>query len=197
VLPGLEGDQDRIMPMLSRHVTRLAGMPWLGGVILAAPFSAVMSTVSGFLLMISSAFVRDLYQGSINPHVSEGVAKWLSFFATAAVGVVATVLALIIFTGTGISSCFLFPVMLMLYWPRLNRAGFIGGMLGGFVTHSALYLLGYFLNGSLERPYRPLGFDPYVGSMVMSLVLSVVLTWSAPGPPAEVVRRFFMVRRAK
>jgi sodium/pantothenate symporter len=204
ILPGLEGDQDRIMPMLSRHVTRLAGLPWLGGVILAAPFSAVMSTVSGFLLMISSAFVRDLYQGSINPLISEAKAKWLSFFATAAVGAIATGLALyppqflqtlIIFTGTGISSCFLFPVMLMLYWPRMNRIGFIGGMLGGFVTHSALYLLGYYFNGSLEKPVRPLGFDPSIASMMISLVVGYLATYAAPAPPKELVRKFFMVRK--
>lgn len=204
VLPGLEGDQDRIMPMLSRHVTRLAGLPWLGGVILAAPFSAVMSTVSGFLLMISSAFVRDLYQGSINPNISEASAKWLSFFATAAVGAIATALALyppqflqtlIIFTGTGISSCFLFPVMLMLYWPRMNRLGFIGGMLGGFVTHSVLYLCGYYFNGSLEKPIRPLGFDPSIASMMLSLLLSGMMTYLAPAPSEEIVRKFFMVRK--
>jgi sodium/pantothenate symporter len=204
VLPGLEGDPDRVMPELSRHVTRAAAMPWLGGVILAAPFSAIMSTVSGFLLMISSAFVRDLYQGSINPHVSEANAKWLAFFATAMVGVIATALALyppqflqtlIIFTGTGISSCFLFPVMLMLYWPRFNRAGFIGGMLGGFLTHTALYLAGMVLNGSLDKPIRPLGFDPSIGSMAVSLLASFVMTWFAPAPPVELVRRFFMVRK--
>lgn len=206
VLPGYEGDQDRAMPVLARHVTRAAQMPWLGGMILAAPFSAIMSTVSGFLLMISSAFVRDLYQGSINPHVSEAKAKWLAFFATAAVGLIATVLALyppqflqtlIIFTGTGISSCFLFPVMLMLYWPRFHKAGFIGGMFGGFVTHSALYLAGMIFNGTLEKPIRPLGFDPYVASMAMSLLMSVVMTWMSAPPPEDVVRRFFMVRNDK
>lgn len=204
VLPGYEGDQDRAMPVLAREVTRTAHMSWLGGVILAAPFSAIMSTVSGFLLMISSAFVRDLYQGSINPNVSEATAKWLAFFATAAVGLIATVLALyppqflqtlIIFTGTGISSCFLFPVMLMLYWPRFHKAGFIGGMLGGFLTHSALYLGGMAINGSLDKPIRPLGFDPYVGSMAMSLLVCVVATWLSAPPSEEVVRRFFMVRK--
>ena len=41
--------------------------------------------------------------------------------------------------------------MLMLYWPRFHKAGFIGGMLGGFVTHSALYLAGMVINGTLRR----------------------------------------------
>lgn len=205
VLPGYEGDQDRAMPVLARHVTRAAQMAWLGGVILAAPFSAIMSTVSGFLLMISSAFVRDLYQGSIDPHVSEAKAKWLAFFATAAVGLIATVLALyppqflqtlIIFTGTGISSCFLFPVAFMLYWPRFHKAGFISGMLGGFLTHSALYLAGMVISGTLEKPIRPLGFDPYVTSMAMSLLASIAATWLSAPPPEDVVRRFFMVRKS-
>jgi sodium/pantothenate symporter len=200
VLPGLEGEPDRIMPMLSRQVTKQAGMPWLGGFILAAPFSAVMSTVSGFLLMISSAVVRDLYQGAVNPNLSQAKAKWMSFLSTTLIGTAATLVALyppqflqtlIIFTGAGISSCFLFPVLLMLYWPRFNWLGFLSGMLGGFFTHAALYLL----FGKLERPYRPLGFDPYVASMAISLLASFAVTWLAPPPSQALVRKFFMVRQ--
>lgn len=38
------------------------------GLILAVPFGAVMATVSSYLVVLSSAVVRDLYQRFVNPH---------------------------------------------------------------------------------------------------------------------------------
>ena len=60
---------------LAEQVTRVAGTPWLAGLLVAAPFAAVMSSVDSFLLMISSALVRDIYQRNINPRASEQAMK--------------------------------------------------------------------------------------------------------------------------
>ena len=49
---------DRIMPAMAFLLTENAGIPWLAGLIIAAPFAAAMSTVDSFMLMISSSFVR-------------------------------------------------------------------------------------------------------------------------------------------
>ena len=61
LLPGMEAESDRIMPAMVVFLTENAGIAWLGGLLVAAPFAAVMSTVDSFLLMISSALVRDVY----------------------------------------------------------------------------------------------------------------------------------------
>ena len=53
------------------QLPKLPWLPWLAGLLVAAPFAAVMSTVDSFLLMISSAIVRDVYQRDINPAASE------------------------------------------------------------------------------------------------------------------------------
>ena len=53
---------------MKKSLTRAAGWPWLAGLLLAAPFAAVMSTCDSFLLMVSSAVVRDVYQRNINPN---------------------------------------------------------------------------------------------------------------------------------
>ena len=67
LLPEWDIDPDRIMPVTARALTTAAGHPWLAGLLVAAPFAAVMSTVDSFLLMISSALVRDVYQRNLNP----------------------------------------------------------------------------------------------------------------------------------
>lgn len=67
LMPGMETEPDRIMPVIVVFITENAGLAWLGGLLVAAPFAAVMSTVDSFLLMISSALVRDVYQRNINP----------------------------------------------------------------------------------------------------------------------------------
>ncbi len=150
---GSEGEPDSIMPAMARHVTRpLAGGSFVAGLLLAAPYAAIMSTVAAFLLMISSSLVRDLYQRTISPNVSPKVVKTSSYVVTGLVGVVVLVGALnppgflqyiIVFTGSGQGCSFLVPVCLGLYWPRATRAGMLAGMLGGFLTLFTLYALGW------------------------------------------------------
>lgn len=145
---GSEGEPDSIMPAMARHLAP----PLVAGLLLAAPYAAIMSTVAAFLLMISSSLVRDLYQRSINPDVSPRVIKGASYAVTALVGVVVMVGALnppgflqyiIVFTGSGMSCAFLFPMVLSLYWRRATAPGVLSGMLGGFLVILGLYALGW------------------------------------------------------
>ncbi|MEZ6107403.1 MAG: hypothetical protein R3B96_15105 [Pirellulaceae bacterium] len=94
LLPGWEVESDRIMPEVASHVTALAGVPWLAGLLLAAPFAAVMSTMDSFLLVNASAITRDLYHRNINRRASEQRLKTISIGSTIVIGVVAMVLAL-------------------------------------------------------------------------------------------------------
>ena len=89
LLPGMEIDSDRIMPELAATVTGNAGVPWLAGLLLAAPFAAVMSSVDSFLLMVSSSVVRDIYQNRVNPNAKEARLKKLSYIVTVVVGMLA------------------------------------------------------------------------------------------------------------
>ena len=93
LMPGWETDSDRIMPEMASLLTQLIEMPWLAGVLVAAPFAAVMSTMDSFLLMISSSFVRDIYQRR-HPEVSESKIKRITYVTTIVVGVGAMVAAI-------------------------------------------------------------------------------------------------------
>jgi Na+/proline symporter len=191
----------------------------VAGLLLAAPYAAIMSTVAAFLLMISSSLVRDLYQRTINPNVSPRAIKAASYLATGLVGVVVMVGALnppgflqyiIVFTGTGQGCSFLAPMFLALYWRRATRQGMLAGMLGGFAVVLGLYalgwldsanwpafesMLGWFPGWGESRPdkFAPLyagGVDPLVWGLLMSVGLSVGVSL-ATRPEPELVRKYF------
>lgn len=200
LLPGMEGQSDRIMPAMAVFLTENIGMGWLAGLLVAAPFAAVMSTVDSFLLLISSAWVRDVYQRNINPEASEKTIKYLSYLATFVVGTAAMVVAInppkflqdiIVYVGSGLAASFLAPIVYGLYWRRINAPGAMGAMLGGFLIHLAMYVTGYFVNGSFFDPYKLFNFDPIIIGLFVSFVAGFVVTKLTAPPPKELVHKFF------
>jgi SSS family solute:Na+ symporter/sodium/pantothenate symporter len=210
---GSRGEPDSIMPAMIRHLAH----PLVAGFLLAAPFAAIMSPVSAYLLMISSSLVRDLYQRTLNPHASPRTLKRLSYAVTALVGLVAMLAALnppefiqyvIVFTGSGLGCAFLIPMFVSLYWRRATRQGVLAGMLGGFAAVFSLYLLGWiestgWFGGALAwlpgwgaaraSRFLPLyvgGVDPLVWGLVASLGLSVGVSL-ATRPDEELVKKYF------
>ena len=168
------------MPELAATVTSNAGVPWLAGLLLAAPFAAVMSSVDSFLLMVSSSVVRDIYQNRINKNASENQLKKLSYLVTAVVGILAMLAVLnppeylqdlIVFATSGLAGCFLMPMLLGLYWPKMNSQGAISGMLGGLGSHLLLYIIGYITNGKFSA-YHFLEFNPFIWSILISGLMS-------------------------
>ena len=135
------------MPSL---VIKLAN-PYVAGLILAAPYGAVLSTVSGWLLIVSSGLVRDLYQRFLRPTASEREIAWASYSTTVAIGLVVAVVALnppkylqliVVFSSTGMAAAFLMPALLGSFWRRTTAAGAIAAMVAGTAVTLGLYLLG-------------------------------------------------------
>ncbi len=207
ILPALS-NPDEVMPRL---VVKLAN-PYLAGLILAAPYGAVMSTVSGFLLIVASGLVRDIYQRFLRPHATEREISVASYGATVAVGLAATLLALnppqylqslIIFAGAGMASAFLVPALLGAFWRRASAPGAMAAMAAGTSTTLFLYLLGRFGPSALGlgrllgpnpeigapstlRPYYLAGVDPCVWGLVASLTAGIVVSLlTTPPDPAR------------
>ncbi|MCA8997496.1 MAG: hypothetical protein KDA80_10925 [Planctomycetaceae bacterium] len=200
LLPGMENEADKIMPALAVTVTENAGHGWLAGFLIAAPFAAVMSTVDSYLLVISSAVVRDVYQRNVDPDATEKTIKRLSYATTLIVGSVALAFAInpprflqdiIVYVGSGLAACFLVPVVAALYWPRANLLGCLGAMLGGFGMHLLMHLIGWQVYGEFTRPYDLFGFSPVIVGLGSSLIALIILTPLAPPPREELVRRYF------
>ena len=202
ILPDL-ANTDEVMPRL---VIALAN-PYVAGLILAAPYGAVMSTVSGFLLIVASGLVRDIYQRFLRPAASEREIEWASYGATIAVGLVVAVLALrppqylqliIVFSSAGMASAFLMPALLGAFWRRATHQGAIAAMATGATATLGLYLYGLVLGwggydpkigagGKAFVPYYWFGIDPCVWGMTSSLIAGVVVSLLTPPPdPARV-----------
>ena len=190
LLPGMEIDPDRTMPQLAATLTSGAGVPWLAGLLLAAPFAAVMSSVDSFLLVASSSLVRDLYQRFINPDASDRKLKRMSYATTTLVGVAAFLASIhpaerlqdiIVFASGGVAACFLVPMIAALYWKRVTALGVIAGMLGGCLTHFALYL-----NDS-----QPLGLGTFIWDQFGSALALVSVSLLTVRPEADLVKKYF------
>lgn len=198
-LPGRELTSNRIMPEFAAFLTAAADVPWLAGLVVAAPFAAVMSSVDSFLLMFSSGIVRDVYQEHINPDASDRTIRRLTYTSTAVVGVAATVAAinppeflqtLIVFATSGLAVGFLVPMALSIYWPRMNVAGVISGMSGGCLVLLALYVANLAETGNLG-PYQLLGFHPFLWGLIASAVFAVAGALVTAPPDQRLVERFF------
>jgi len=198
-LPGMEIEADRIMPAMAVYLTAAAGVPWLAGLVVAAAFAAVMSTVDSFLLLISSAVVRDVYQRHLDPTAKEERLRRLTYVVTLVIGVAAVLGALnppeylqylIIYAGGGIGVVLLVPMGLGLYWRRFNGPGAVAAMLGGFATHLTLYLVGFMIYGRFH-PVRLWNFDPVIPALAVSLALGLLVTWLAPPTARAVLDRLF------
>jgi SSS family solute:Na+ symporter/sodium/pantothenate symporter len=205
-------EPDNIMPAMALALTE--EWPLVGGLILAAPYAAAMSAVAGFLLLMSSSLVRDIYQRNINPTVSPRVLRWISYGTTAVVGVIVTAGALrpprflqyiIVFTGAGMGCTFLAPTVLALYWRRATRAGALAALLAGFSTVLALYVLGWQgvgkegMSGAAAEPFAPLylfGLDPLLYGLAASFGLGIVVSLFSPPLPADTVDYYFLEAEA-
>src|SRR5262249_3664385 len=155
------------------------------------------SAVAGFLLLMSSSLVRDIYQRNINPDVSPRVVKIVSYATTAVVGIIVTLGALrpphflqyiIVFTGAGMASTFLAPVVLGRYWRRATYAGALAALLGGFFAVLTLYVLGWMQVGKPSHAehiaifFAPLGSD---GPLSSATFACAVRTFARVGPATE------------
>jgi len=199
-------DSDKAMVLVATRVVSEMGLGYqiLAAIFVAAPFAAVMSTVDSFLLMISSSFVRDIYQRTFNPNVTERVVKWASYTTTAVVGTIVTVIAMkppdflqfiIVFTGGGFACTFLFPTLLGIYWKGMTRQGALASMIGGFFIIVGLFSLGYVL------PYFGIdmaggrinlfGFHPVFWGLFGSCLLAIVVSKLTGPAPEHLVRRYF------
>jgi len=202
-------ESDSIMPVMALRVTE--DMPLLGGLILAAPYAAAMSAVAGFLLLMSSSLVRDIYQRNINPDISAGTVKKISYGTTAVVGIIVTLAAfhppqflqyLIIFTGAGMACTFLAPTVFALYWKRATRAGALTGLVSGFATVAILYVLGWMgigkegQTGPAAEPFSPVylfNLDPVLYGLAVSFVLGIIVSLVTKPLPQAHVDRYFLV----
>jgi SSS family solute:Na+ symporter/sodium/pantothenate symporter len=186
----------------------LPGGSFLAGLILAAPFGAVMATVSTYLVVIASGLVHDVYQRFVHPHASERQLRLLTYSVTIGIGAVAIAAnisppqylqALVVFSGTCTASAFLVPAIMAAYWRRATAPGAQAAMLSGAVTVFALYLAGWQGEdpmigvASRFRPFFLGGLDPIVWGIAASTLAGILVSLVTTPPDSQLVSRLFDV----
>ncbi len=199
ILPGMEIYPDRVMPEMATTLTANAGMPWLAGLLVAAPFAAVMSSVDSFLLLVSSGVVRDIYQQVIRPDATEKQIKKLTYLVTVVVGILGMIAVLhpplflqhlIVFASAGLGACFLMPMAFALYSRNTTAPAIIAGMISGGGTVLVLYLIGMIKTGKFGE-YLLLGMHPFIWAILISGLLIFLISRQGTPPKESLRQRFF------
>jgi sodium/pantothenate symporter len=192
---------DEIIPRLAIWSTReWNGGSLVSGLILAAPFGAVMATVSTYLVVIASGAVRDVYQRFVRPHAGDSEIRQVTYVVMILFGLIGVVSniqpvnflqTLIVFSATATASTFVAPALMLAFWRRATAAGSAVAMLAGAGTILALFIVGSIASGTAFQAYMLLGMEPIVWGLAVSAVTGVVVSLCTSPPPAALVSRLF------
>jgi sodium/proline symporter len=117
--------------------------PVIAGLCIAAILAAIMSTASAQLLVSSSAFAEDFYKGVLRRNADPRESLWAGRAGVLGIALVALwlardpesrVLELVAWAWAGFGAAFGPAVILSLYWPRINRAAALAGIIVGGTT---------------------------------------------------------------
>ena len=163
--------------------------PIVGSLIILAILSAIMSTVSGIMMVSASAFSHDFYATMIKPNASDREKMKVNRIAVLVLGIIPIFLALrqldivqfiVILQASLTASFFFATVILGLNWKRGTGTGAIVSMLGGFFTALFWYLAG-----------KPFGLNEVIPGVFVSLVLFIVVSLVTKPVPKEALQPFF------
>lgn len=208
LIPNLE-TPDQIIPRLALLTTAdWPGGSIIAGLILAAPFGAVMSTVSSYLVVLSSGAVRDIYQRFLRPRASRDelrLAAWITMILAGVISVAVMwtppdfLQVFIVFSTSGAAATFLVPALMACYWRRATTAGVLAGMLSGAAAVLLLYLAGIFQLVSPQaigavsgfRPWFLLGLDPLIWGLLTSGLSAVSVSLCTTPLDPQLISRLF------
>lgn len=145
------GGVDNIIP-----TTIVMAMPIeLVGLAIIGPLAASISTISGLLIVASSAIIKDVYlhwADKNNRVVTPARIKILSMATTAIIGGAVFVIALTppsliwlinMFAFGGLETAFFWTLLLGLFWKRANKLGAMLSMTGGTIVYCATQAAGF------------------------------------------------------
>ncbi|QYJ87462.1 sodium/proline symporter PutP [Shewanella mesophila] len=117
--------------------------PWIGGLLIAAILSAIMSTIDSQLLVCSSVITEDFYKKWLRPTASSKELMLVGRIGVLAIalisGIIAlnpesSVLGLVSYAWAGFGAAFGPVVLLSLFWKHYSRNGAVATILIGALT---------------------------------------------------------------
>lgn len=214
IMPNL-AKSDEVVPRMALFLTKeYFGGSFISGLILAAPFGAVMATVSCYLVVIASGIVRDVYQRFINPEATDHEIRRMTHIVMIVVGAVALLAnlnppnylqALVVFCTSGQTGAFFAPLVMACFWRRATKQGMLAAMVVGSLTILTLYSTGWIRSwygypdpgigqATNFSPYFLFGLEPIVWGILASGVTGVVTSLLTPPPDEKLVAKMFGVQ---
>ncbi|HPT31348.1 MAG TPA: sodium/proline symporter [Prolixibacteraceae bacterium] len=171
----IAADAEKIMPVMV--VTLLN--PLLAGILLSGAVSAMMSTASSQLIVVSSSMTEDLYLNVKRTAISERKMLLLNKLLTLMVGLVAFILALtmedtvyglVSYAWSGIGASFGPAIILLLFWKKFSIAGVYASLITG--TLSAVIWKTWLA--------EPTGISERLGSYLLAICMAVIFSFLFP-----------------
>jgi sodium/proline symporter len=169
------GDAEKIMPAMVMTLLN----PILAGILLSGAVSAMMSTASSQLMVVSSSMTEDFYVHVTKRKIEERRMLLLNKILTLAVGLVGFLLAIVMedtvyglvsYAWSGIGASFGPAVVLLLFWKKLSRAGVFASLITG--TLSAVIWKTWLL--------EPTGISERLASYLLALFMAVFFSLIFP-----------------
>ena len=168
-------DAEKIMPVMVMTLLN----PILAGILLSGAVSAMMSTASSQLMVVSSSMTEDFYLHITKKKIQERRMLFLNKILTLAVGVVGfllaitmedTVYGLVSYAWSGIGASFGPAIVLLIFWKGLSRAGVFAGLITG--TISAVVWKTWLL--------EPTGISERLASYLLAFTMAVIFSLILP-----------------
>ena len=185
------------------------------GFAIIGPLAASISTISGLLIVASSAIIKDIYlhaKKTKGEKVSDKKLRLLSMAATGIIGVLVFFIAVTppsliwiinMFAFGGLETAFFWVLLLGLFWRKANKAGAILAMAGGTFIY-ILPMLGKILllltsadwatSLAAALNWSPFGLHRIVLGLTVSLVCFIVGAYKGKPTSEETLALFFPSR---
>ncbi|ABV87928.1 sodium/proline symporter PutP [Shewanella pealeana] len=125
------------------HLAHAAFNPWIGGLLIAAILSAIMSTIDSQLLVCSSVITEDFYKKWLRPQATSKELMLVGRIGVLAIAIIAgvvalnpesSVLGLVSYAWAGFGAAFGPVVLLSLFWRGYSRNGAVATIIVGALT---------------------------------------------------------------
>uniref|UniRef100_UPI003216D97B sodium/proline symporter n=1 Tax=uncultured Draconibacterium sp. TaxID=1573823 RepID=UPI003216D97B len=171
----IANDSEKIMPIMVMTLLN----PILAGILLSGAVSAMMSTASSQLMVVSSSMTEDFYIHVSKKKIEEKRMLFLNKVLTLAVGLVGfllaitmedTVYGLVSYAWSGIGASFGPAIVLLIFWKKLSRAGVFASLITG--TLAAVIWKTWLVD--------PTGVSERLASYLLALGMAVVFSLLFP-----------------
>ncbi|GGB47520.1 sodium/proline symporter PutP [Shewanella inventionis] len=167
------------------NLAHVAFNPWIGGLLIAAILSAIMSTIDSQLLVCSSVITEDFYLKWLRPKATDKELMLVGRIGVIAIALVAgivalnpesSVLGLVSYAWAGFGAAFGPVILLSLFWRGYSRNGAVLTIVVGAIT----VVVWKQLSGGI--------FDLYeiVPGFVLATLVGIVVSKLSPPAPKTI-----------